>query len=238
MRSRQGTNGIVLVLADCARMAGTDRKEGGGRRGGGAYAAPLLSNYCVGRGAGLTEGIWYEQPEAWNFGHAILQSESASIEAKLFAASTLKGKVCFSTCAAWCEFRTVDRMLQITYDLHQLQREELVSLRDSLINLLVLYRTGARPIRTQLCVCLAGLALQMLEWKDVIGLAVQALGTDQHGSVVLLEFLTVLPEEVTDGRKVSLSVSSPSLQCPIALRVYGAHDCNRRMNCRIEHRSC
>jgi transportin-3 len=129
-------------------------------------------------------------------------------------------------------------MLQITYDLHQLQREELVSLRDSLINLLVLYRTGARPIRTQLCVSLAGLALQMLEWKDVIGLAVQALGNDQHGSVVLLEFLTVLPEEVTDGRKVSLSVSSPSLHCSIVLRVYGAYDCNRRMNYRIEHRSC
>jgi hypothetical protein len=35
-----------------------------------------------------------EQPEAWTFGHAVLQSETISVEAKLFAASTLKGKVC------------------------------------------------------------------------------------------------------------------------------------------------
>ena len=55
--------------------------------------------------------------------------------------------------------------------------------------------------------CFAGLALQMLEWRDVIELAVQTLGTDPQGLVVLLELLTVLPEEVTEGRKVSLSVS-------------------------------
>lgn len=34
-----------------------------------------------------------EQPEAWSFGHAVLQSETIGVEAKLFAASTLKGKV-------------------------------------------------------------------------------------------------------------------------------------------------
>ena len=56
--------------------------------------------------------------------------------------------------------------------------------------------------------CLAGLALQMLEWRDVIELVVQTLGADPQGLVVLLEFLTVLPEEVTEGRKVSLSVSA------------------------------
>lgn len=126
-----------------------------------------------------------KSPEAWTFGHAVLQSETISDEAKLFAASTLKGK--------------------ITYDLHQLPRDSLISLRDSLINLLVVYRNGLRPIRTQLCICLAGLALQMLEWRDVIDLVVQALGTDAQRSIVLLEFLTVLPEEVTEGRKVSLS---------------------------------
>lgn len=71
------------------------------------------------------------------------------------------------------------------------------------------YRTGAKPIRTQLCVCLAGLALQMLEWRDVLDLVVQALGNDVQSSVVLLEFLTVLPEEVTEGRKISLSVGFP-----------------------------
>ena len=41
----------------------------------------------------------------------------------------------------------------------------------------------------------------------MIDLVVQTLGTDAQSLVVLLEFLTVLPEEVTEGRKVSLSVS-------------------------------
>lgn len=54
--------------------------------------------------------------------------------------------------------------------------------------------------------CLAGLALQMLEWRDVLDMIVSALGNDAQSSIVLLEFLTVLPEEVTEGRKVSLSV--------------------------------
>lgn len=46
----------------------------------------------------------------------------------------------------------------------------------------------------------------MLEWKDVIPVVVSALSSDENGSLVLLEFLRVLPEEVTEGRKVSLTV--------------------------------
>ncbi|KAL7271962.1 Nuclear import receptor [Rhizina undulata] len=126
-----------------------------------------------------------KSPEAWTTAHAILQAENASVEAKLFAATTLKGK--------------------ITYDILQLPRDALVPLRNSLLSILVSYRTGARPIRTQLCVCLAGLALQMLEWKDVISLVVSTLGSDPESSVCLLEFLTILPEEVTEGRKVNLT---------------------------------
>jgi len=44
----------------------------------------------------------------------------------------------------------------------------------------------------------------MLEWKDVIPVVAGTLGVD----LTLLEFLTVLPEEVTEGRKISLSVST------------------------------
>lgn len=46
----------------------------------------------------------------------------------------------------------------------------------------------------------------MLEWKDVISLVVSTLGNDVESSVCLLEFLRVLPEEVTEGRKVALTV--------------------------------
>ena len=46
----------------------------------------------------------------------------------------------------------------------------------------------------------------MLEWKDVIQVVVSVLSSDGAGTLALLEFLTVLPEEVTEGRKVSLTV--------------------------------
>lgn len=81
-----------------------------------------------------------------------------------------------------------------------------MALRDSVLNLLVAYAAGPRPIQTQLCVCLASLAIQMLEWKDVLVTVGSALGSSAGDCV--LEFLKILPEEVTEGRKINLSVCS------------------------------
>ncbi|KAL9125396.1 MAG: hypothetical protein Q9217_005397 [Psora testacea] len=124
-----------------------------------------------------------KSPEAWTMTHSILSSPEVTVEAKLFAATTLKGK--------------------ITYDLDQLPRHSLPSLRDSLLTLIISFQAGPRPIRTQLCVCLANLAIQMTEWKDVIQLVGSALG--DSGLNCTLEFLRVLPEEVTEGRKINLT---------------------------------
>src|SRR4051794_16274100 len=98
---------------------------------------------------------------------------------------------------------------QIIYDLQQIGREELVPLRDSLLSLLHGVRAGRqnRVVRTQLNVCLAILAIQMTEWKNVIELVVNTLGQDADGSICLLEFLKVLPEEVTEGRRIRMTVS-------------------------------
>ncbi|EON66053.1 hypothetical protein W97_05296 [Coniosporium apollinis CBS 100218] len=123
--------------------------------------------------------------EAWTTTFAILQARDASAQAKLFAATTLKGK--------------------IVYDLHQLPRESLPSLRDTLLGLLSSYRAGPKPIRIQLCVCLANLAIQMTEWKDVLPLVVSTLGSDPESLPCALDFLRVLPEEVTEGRKINLT---------------------------------
>lgn len=123
-----------------------------------------------------------KSPEAWAKTHSLLSSSKTTSEAKLFAATTLKGK--------------------ITYDLDQLPRESLTSLRDSVLVLLVSFREGPRPIRTQLCVCLANLAIQMLEWKNVIGQVGSTLGSSAGDCI--LEFLRILPEEVTEGRKINL----------------------------------
>ncbi len=51
---------------------------------------------------------------------------------------------------------------------------------------------------------MANLAIQMLEWKDVLPVVASTLG-DTGGDCVL-EFLRVLPEEVTEGRKINLTV--------------------------------
>lgn len=45
----------------------------------------------------------------------------------------------------------------------------------------------------------------MLDWKDVLQTVVSALGSDQAGISCVLEFLHVLPEEVTEGRKINLA---------------------------------
>lgn len=46
----------------------------------------------------------------------------------------------------------------------------------------------------------------MLEWKDVLQTVVGSLGSDADSVACLLEFLHVLPEEVTEGRKINLTV--------------------------------
>ncbi|KAJ5756966.1 uncharacterized protein N7511_007148 [Penicillium nucicola] len=121
--------------------------------------------------------------EAWTTTHALLQSPDVPVEAKLFAATTLKGKIIF--------------------DLDQLPPDSVVALRDSVLNLLVAFASGPRPIQTQLCVCLASLAIQMIAWKDVLAVVGSALGSSAGDCV--LEFLKILPEEVTEGRKINLS---------------------------------
>ncbi|EWC47207.1 hypothetical protein DRE_03326 [Drechslerella stenobrocha 248] len=102
-----------------------------------------------------------KSPEAWNFTFTMLKSLELPLDVKLFAATTLKGK--------------------IIYDLPQLPREQLADLRNTL--------------RSDL----------MTEWKDVLEVVIKNLGQDADGSVCLLEFLKVLPEEVTEGRRIRMT---------------------------------
>jgi hypothetical protein len=46
----------------------------------------------------------------------------------------------------------------------------------------------------------------MIEWKDVLATVGSSLGSSAGDCV--LEFLRILPEEVTEGRKINLSVCS------------------------------
>ncbi|KAI1849307.1 hypothetical protein JX265_012132 [Neoarthrinium moseri] len=122
---------------------------------------------------------------AWTTTISLLQSD-AEPDVKLFAATTLRGK--------------------ITYDLAtQVPAGEHHVVQTQLLELLKLYAPGPKPIRVQLCVCLAILAIQMKEWKDVLPLVVSSLGNQVESHAAILDFLRVLPEEVTEGRKITLS---------------------------------
>lgn len=123
--------------------------------------------------------------ESWAIIIGILQSE-ADAEASLFAAITLRGK--------------------LTYDLStQVPPSELSGLRGQILVLLKRFAVGPKPIRVQLCVCLAILAIQMKDWADVLPSVVQALSDSPDSHACILDFLRVLPEEVTEGRKITLS---------------------------------
>jgi transportin-3 len=51
----------------------------------------------------------------------------------------------------------------------------------------------------------------MTEWKDVIPLVVSSLGNEAESHACILDFLRVLPEEVTEGRKITLTVCGPKI---------------------------
>lgn len=157
------------------------------------------------------------QKEAWSTAIAILQAP-AEPDVQLFAATTLKGKVGGAGIQTVRGQGGVRRMLttaQITYDLSsQLPEADLPALRSQLLALLGQFAPGPKPVRIQLCVCLAVLAIQMLSWKDVLPTVVSSLGNDVASHSCILDFLRVLPEEVTEGRKITLSVRRTKAMMP------------------------
>lgn len=92
------------------------------------------------------------------------------------------------------------------YDLSQLPRSQLPQLKETLLSLIEAFKNGPKIVRTQLCVCLANLALQYPEWHNVVDSVLTAFGSDPQSLKCALEFLKILPEEVTDGKKATLSV--------------------------------
>lgn len=113
---------------------------------------------------------------------------------------------------------------QITYDLStQVPPNELPGLRSQILLFLKRYAPGPKPIRVQLCVCLAILAIQMKEWTDVLASVVQSLSDSPESHACILDFLRVLPEEVTEGRKITLSVCGAHSHKPSAFSLRNRH---------------
>lgn len=104
--------------------------------------------------------------------------------------------------------------VKITYDLAtQISEADLPALRSQILLLLKKFAPGPKPVRVQLCVCLAILAIQMQLWKDVLPTVVSTLGDDVASHACILDFLRVLPEEVTEGRKITLTVRCQCCGC-------------------------
>lgn len=119
--------------------------------------------------------------EAWEAVPQIL-NESTDLQFQLFAAQTLRAKV--------------------TYDLNQLPVLNYSALKDALIDLVMRFHAPAqRLVRTQLCIALSQLLLQYLEWNG----AVEEIIAKLAGSPCLLDFLRVLPEELSDVKKTLLT---------------------------------
>ncbi|CAO3658469.1 unnamed protein product [Umbelopsis ramanniana] len=123
--------------------------------------------------------------DAWSAADYLIKADESNLETKLFAAQTFRQK--------------------ITFDLKELDESARVSLRDSLLSLLSGYAaTGPQVINTQLCLSLAILAMQMPAWKNVVAQFVELFGNSADTIPTLLEFLTVLPEEVNNNNRIPI----------------------------------
>jgi transportin-3 len=107
----------------------------------------------------------------------------STMEQRLFAAQTFRQK--------------------IEYDIKDLNRDAMLSLRDSLLGLLNDFKQ-VKNISTQLSISVADLAIQMNEgWNDPVGFMIENFG-GIDGFPVLMEFLMVLPEELSCNTKITL----------------------------------
>ena len=96
---------------------------------------------------------------------------------------------------------------KVTYDLHQLDPSHIPSLRDTIVSALEQCSDGPKTIIVQLCLALSGLALQFPGWRTPVQDMIDKFGQNPTYVPTLLEFLTVLPEEVNGNTKIPISVS-------------------------------
>lgn len=96
---------------------------------------------------------------------------------------------------------------QVTYDLNQVAPSDLLALRDTLMKGLVTHQTGLRAIIVQLCLALSGLALQLPQWKDCVKDMIELFGRNPDTVPLLLQFLTVLPDEINSNTRIPITVS-------------------------------
>ncbi|CAL1695258.1 unnamed protein product [Somion occarium] len=123
--------------------------------------------------------------EAWSTCNILLLSPDVPFPAKLFAAQTFRTKV--------------------IYDLHQVDAAHRFALRDTLLTALERFATGPKNIMVQLCLAIAGLALQLPTWENPVQDMIDSFGRNSATVPTLLQFLTLLPEELTSNTRIPVT---------------------------------
>lgn len=78
-------------------------------------------------------------------------------------------------------------------------------MKNSLLQLVTLNQEGTKLVNVQLALALANLALQFLTWNGAVAELVSTL-TQNSGTIpALLEFLRVLPEELSSNRRIPIT---------------------------------
>jgi transportin-3 len=101
----------------------------------------------------------------------------------------------------------IDVLRQVTYDLHQVDPANQLRLRDTLITALEQFCAGPKTIIVQVCLALSGLALQLPSWSNAVQSLIDKFGRNPTTVPVLLQFLTVFPEELASNSKIPVTVS-------------------------------
>ncbi len=137
--------------------------------------------------------------EAWQTANSLLLASELPLEPRLFAAQTFRTKIIF--------------------DLEQVPPPQRIALRDTLLTALSAYASGPRVIQTQLSLALSGLALQLDEsqWPTVVPGMIERFGASPETVPVLLEFLTVLPEEVITNHRIPVDNDFYNTRCHFLL---------------------
>jgi transportin-3 len=68
------------------------------------------------------------------------------------------------------------------------------------------FAAGPKVLITQLCLTLSALAMQLPEWKDVVPQMMKMFGGNPQTASCLLEFLSILPEEVNNNHRIPITV--------------------------------
>lgn len=87
-----------------------------------------------------------------------------------------------------------------------MEPQNLFALRDTLLIALEKCQGGPRTIIIQLSLAIAGLALQLPTWSDAVPSLISKFGRNPAAVPVLLQFLTLLPEEITGNTKIPITV--------------------------------